>query len=86
MVFGNYDARTKCLQNVSVIISKYPETISVMIVLTVSQLTNFNGQGENIVNNGDFIDTNVSSPNNDLNKAVDNVQRDSEIEDLTEKK
>ena len=86
MVFGNYDARTKYLQNVSVIISKYPETISAMIVLTVSQLTNFNGQGENIVNNSDFIDTNVSSPNNDLNKAVDNVQRDSEIEDLTEKK
>ena len=27
-----------------------------------SILTNFNGQGENIVNNSDFIDTSVSSP------------------------
>ena len=31
-----YDARKKCLKNVSVIISKYPENISVMMVLTVS--------------------------------------------------
>ena len=29
-------------------------------------LTNLNGQGENIVNNSDFIDTNVNSPNNNL--------------------
>ena len=50
-----------------------------------SILTNFNGQGENIVNNSNFIDTNVSSPNNNLNKTLDNAQRDSEIKDLTEK-
>ena len=36
MVFGNYDARKKFLKNVSVLISKYPETISVMMILTVS--------------------------------------------------
>ena len=36
-----------------------------------------NGQGENIVNNSDFIDTNVNSPNNNLNKTLDNAQRDS---------
>ena len=48
-------------------------------------LTNFNGQGENIVNNSDFIDTNVNSPNNNLNKTLDNSQRVSEIKDMTEK-
>ena len=50
-----------------------------------SILTNFNGQGENIVNNSDFIDTNVNSPNNNLNKILDNAQRDSEIKGLTKK-
>ena len=50
-----------------------------------SILTNFNGQGENNLNNNDFIDTNVNSPNNNLNKTLDNPQRDSEIKDLTEK-
>ena len=44
----------------------------------------FNGQGENIVNNSDFIDTNVTSPKNNLNKILDNTQRNSEIRDLTE--
>ena len=44
-----------------------------------SILTNFNGQGENIVNNSDFIDTSVSSPYNNLNKTLDNEKRDSEI-------
>ena len=39
-----------------------------------STLRNFNGQGENIVNNGDLIDTNVSSPNNHLNKTLENAQ------------
>ena len=48
-------------------------------------LTNFNGQGENIVNNSDIIDTNVNSPNNNFKKTPDNAQRDSEIKDLTEK-
>ena len=45
-------------------------------------LTNFNGQGENIVNNSRFIDTNVNSPKNNLNKTHrgirdnrDNAQR-----------
>ena len=32
----NYDAKKKCLKNVSVIISKYPENISIMMILTVS--------------------------------------------------
>ena len=50
-----------------------------------SILTNFNGQGENNLNNNDFIDTNVNSPNNNLNKTLDKAQRDSEIKDLTEK-
>ena len=50
-----------------------------------STLTNFNGQGENIVNNSDFMDTNVSSPKNNLNKILDNAKRNSEIKDLTEK-
>ena len=50
-----------------------------------SRLTSFNGQGENIVNSSDFIDTNVSSPKNNLKKTLDNAQRDSEIKDLTEK-
>ena len=50
-----------------------------------SILTNFNGQGENMVNNSDFKDTNVSSPNNNLNKTLDNSKRESEIKDLTEK-
>ena len=50
-----------------------------------STLTNFNGQGENIVNNSDFIDTNVSSPKNNLNKILDNAKKNSEIKDLTEK-
>ena len=48
-------------------------------------LTNFNGQGGNIGNNSDFIDTNVTSPKNNLNKILDNAQRNSEIKDLTEK-
>ena len=38
-----------------------------------SILTNFNGQGENIVNNSDFIDTKVNSPNNNSNKTLDNA-------------
>ena len=50
-----------------------------------SILTKFNGQGENIVNYSDFIDTNLNSPNNNLNKTLDKAQRDSEIKDLTEK-
>ena len=50
-----------------------------------SIFTNFNDQGENIVNNSDFIDTNVSSPKNNLNKTLDNARRDGEIKDLTEK-
>ena len=50
-----------------------------------SLLTSFNGQGENIVNSSDFIDTNVSSPKNNLKKTLDNAQRDSGIKDLTEK-
>ena len=50
-----------------------------------SVLTNFNNRGENIVNNSDFIDTNVNSPNNNLNKTLDNAQRDSEIKDVTRK-
>ena len=50
-----------------------------------SLLTNFNGQGENIVNSSDFIDTNISPPKNNLKKTLDNAQRDSEIKDLTEK-
>ena len=50
-----------------------------------SILTNFNGQGENIVNNSNFIDTNVNSANNNSNNALDNAQRDSEIKDVTEK-
>ena len=32
-----------------------------------SILTNFNGQGENTVNNSHFIDTNANSLNNNLN-------------------
>ena len=31
-----------------------------------SILTNFNSKGENIANNSDFVDTNVSSLNNNL--------------------
>ena len=38
-----------------------------------SILTNFNGQGENIVNNSDFIDTKVNSPNNNSNKTLVNA-------------
>ena len=38
-----------------------------------SILTNFNDQGENIITNTDFIDTNVSSPNHNLNKTLDNA-------------
>ena len=48
-------------------------------------LTNCSGQGKNIVNNSDFIDTNVTSPKNNLNKILSNAQRNSEIKDLTEK-
>ena len=44
-----------------------------------SILTNFKDQSESIVNNSDFIDTNVDSPNNNLDKTLDNAQRDSEI-------
>ena len=47
--------------------------------------TNFNGQGENNVNNSDFIETNVNSSDNNLNKTLDNTQRDIEIKDLTKK-
>ena len=50
-----------------------------------SILKNINDQRENIVTNSDFIDTNVSSHNNNLNKTLDNAQRDSKIKDLTEK-
>ena len=50
-----------------------------------SILTNFNSQGENIVTNSDFIDTNVSLPKYNLNKTLDNAHRNSEIKDLTEK-
>ena len=31
-----------------------------------STFANFNGQGENIVKNSDFIDANVTSPKNNL--------------------
>ena len=48
-----------------------------------SILTNFNGEGENIVYNSDLIATNVSSPNNNLHKTLDKAKRDSEIKDLT---
>ena len=47
---------------------------------------NFKGQGENIVDSSDFIDTNVSSPNTNLDKTLDNVQRDSKMADLTKSK
>ena len=40
-----------------------------------SILTNVNGQGENNVNNSDFIVTNITSPNNNLNKTLDNPER-----------
>ena len=50
-----------------------------------STLTNFNGQGENIANNSNVIDTNVTSPKNNLNKILDNAQRNIEIKDLTKK-
>ena len=50
-----------------------------------SILTNFNGQGENIVNNSCLIDKNVNSTKNNLNKTLDNAHKDSEIKDLTEK-
>ena len=50
-----------------------------------STLTNFNGQGENIANNSKVIDTNVTSPKNNLNKILDNLQRNIEIKDLTKK-
>ena len=50
-----------------------------------SILTNFNGQGENNVNNSDFIETNVNSPDNNLNKILDNAQRYSEIK-ISQKK
>ena len=35
MVFGNYDGRKKWLKIVSDIISKYPENIFIMAILTV---------------------------------------------------
>ena len=35
MVFGNCDARKKCLKIVSDMISKYPENISIMVILAV---------------------------------------------------
>ena len=50
-----------------------------------SIVSNFKSQGENIVNNSVLIDTNVSSPNNNLNKTLDIAHRHSEIKDLTEK-
>ena len=37
------------------------------------------------MNNSDFIDTNVTSPKNNLNKILDNAQRNSKIKDLIEK-
>ena len=40
-----------------------------------STFTNFKGQGENIVNNNYFIDKNVTSPKNNLNKILENAQR-----------
>ena len=66
-----------------VIICKYAEIICYYDFNSI--LTNFNGQGECTVNNIDFIDTNVSLPNNNFNKTLDKAQRDSEIKDLTEK-
>ena len=37
------------------------------------------------MNNSDFIDTNVTSPKNNLNKILDNAQRNSKIKELIEK-
>ena len=37
------------------------------------------------MNNSDFIDTNVTSPKNNLNKILDNAQRNNKIKDLIEK-
>ena len=50
-----------------------------------SILKNCNCQGENIVNNSDFMDANVGSSNNNSNKTLDNAYRDSEIKDLSGK-
>ena len=38
-----------------------------------------------IVNNSDFIDTNVSTPTNNLNKNLDNAQRGCKIKKVAEK-
>ena len=38
-----------------------------------------------LINNSDSLDTNISSPKNNLNKILDNAKRNSEIKDLTEK-
>ena len=81
MVFGNYDTRKKLLKNVSVIISEYPENISIMMILTV--FNKLSWPRWLYLNNSEFIDTHVNSPNNNLNKILDNAQ--SEIKDLTEK-
>ena len=37
------------------------------------------------MNNSDFIDTNITSPKNNLNKILDNAQRNTKIKDLIEK-
>ena len=38
-----------------------------------------------IANNSDFIDTNVSTPTNNLNKNLDNAQRGCKIKKVAEK-
>ena len=73
MVFGNYDARKDCLGHNFQIPRK-----SIYHGDFNSTLTNFNGQSENIVNNSDFIDTNVTSSKNNLNTILDNAHRNSE--------
>ena len=49
-----------------------------------SILASFNSQCVNIVDNN-FKGTNINSATNNLNKNLENTQRDSEIEDLTDK-
>ena len=49
-----------------------------------SILASFNSQCVNIVDNN-FKGTNINSATNNLNKNLENTQRDSELEDLTDK-
>ena len=48
-------------------------TVAWVSLTSLYIVRNFNGQGENIVNNSGFIDTNASSPNNNLNETLDNA-------------